>query len=141
MPDDEGEARQQHTDQGIGYDCPRRHMTSPTHHIRFWISILRQSHDRKSRLGRTVPQAGQHSIPDTPRRLAYPESDADRGVRRLANDGDKWLCDHWLSYVAREAKNQDGGFANIRKAATTHRELAAVIMKMPAELLCLAIIG
>ena len=51
------------------------------------------------------------------------------------NDGDKWLCDHWLSYVGREAKNQDGGFANIRKAATTHRELAAVIMKMPAELL------
>lgn len=50
-------------------------------------------------------------------------------------DGDKWLCDHWLSYVAREAKNQDGGFANIRKAATTHRELAAVIMKMPGELL------
>lgn len=34
-----------------------------------------------------------------------------------------------------EAKNQDGGFANIRKAATTHRELAAVMMKMPAELL------
>lgn len=51
------------------------------------------------------------------------------------NDGDKWLCDHWLSYVGREAKNQDGGFANIRKAATTHRELAAVIMKMPGELL------
>jgi hypothetical protein len=51
------------------------------------------------------------------------------------NDGDKWLCDHWLSYVGREAKNQDGGFANIRKAATTHRELAAMMMKMPAELL------
>ncbi len=50
-------------------------------------------------------------------------------------DGDKWLYDRWLSYVEWEAKNQDGGFANIRKAALANHELATVLMKMPAELL------
>lgn len=49
-------------------------------------------------------------------------------------DGDKWLYDRWLSYVEREAKNQDGGFANIRKATLANRELATVLMKMPGEL-------
>lgn len=53
----------------------------------------------------------------------------------VIKDGDKWLCDHWVSFVGREAVNQNGGHANIRKAALAHRELASVIMKMPSELL------
>ncbi|MFN3846525.1 MAG: hypothetical protein ACK4RZ_12005 [Paracoccaceae bacterium] len=48
---------------------------------------------------------------------------------------DKWVYDRWAGFVEREAKNPDGGYANVSAAIGKHRDLAVVMMKLPPELL------
>ncbi len=48
---------------------------------------------------------------------------------------DNWIYDKWLGFVHGEARNTDGGYANIREHMLKHRDLATLMVKMPTPLL------
>lgn len=47
---------------------------------------------------------------------------------------DGWMNDKWVGFI-REQAGVEGGYAKIGEAMLKHRELATLIIKMPAELL------
>lgn len=51
---------------------------------------------------------------------------------------DRFMHEQWMAFIHREAANKDGGYSNITAALAKHRDLANVIMKLPAELLNVA---
>ena len=66
---------------------------------------------------------------------AYTKSaDAALKERFALKSEDSWLNDKWLGFV-REQAGVEGGYGVIGETMLKHRELATVIIKMPAELL------